>query len=482
MKMSKKIAFIFTAVILLAVLVGNLIAFMSCQSEEEPPVVSETTTADTITEAETTATAVENTYVRPEMYNHEVMGEGIGVNPGRVVWAHNPDSYDWDGKGFFWNSNNFNYDIVQKMMNDSVTSLAGGKDTYESWDMIFKSHNQTRGIDAGYVRGQKIAIKVNMNGIGDFKGQTNSSFTAPIPVQSLLVSLVTYAGVDPSDITVFDASRVIPDYMQEICGTGILKGVSFKYNDQGGANDCTPDMSFPIVWSENFEGDTCYLPTCLTEADYLIVFSNIKGHDLAGVTLSAKNHFGTIMNTSRNNPPQAANIHGYATAHDYSFGEGWTWEQRPMNTYTVLTDFFANKHIGEKTVLYLLDAFAVAHTQSVQLTSDMKWTQAPFNGDWTSSLFISQDPVALDSVGTDFIANEPTMPYYEKIANGEMTHENYLHEAAQANNAPSGTVYKNGDGVTVGSLGTHEHWNNPDEKLYSRNLGHDYGIELVKIN
>jgi len=467
--MNKKIAFIFITVILITIIVGNV---MSCQDKEE--IVSEETTT-TVTET-TVAEKIIEAYVRPEMYGHEVMGEGIGAHPGRVVWAHNPDSYDWDGKGFYWNSNNFDYDIIQKMTNDSITELGG-------WDAIFTSHNQQkRGTDGGYIKGQKIAIKVNMNGIGDFKGQTNSSFTAPIPVKALLVSLVTNAGVDPSDITVFDASRVIPDYMQEICGTGVLKGVNFKYNDPGTDHDCIPDMSFPIVWSEDFEGDVCYLPTCLTEATYMIDFANLKGHDLAGVTLSAKNHFGTIMNTSRNNPPQAAGIHGFATAHTYSFGEGWTWEQRPMNTYTVLVDFFANKHIGEKTVLYVLDAFAVAQTQSVQLSLDMKWTQEPFNNDWPSSLLMSQDPVALDSVGVDLIANEPTMPYYKKIMDGEMTHENYIHEAAQAGNAPSGTVYKNGDGVAVGSLGVHEHWNNPDEKLYSRNLGFDYGIELIKIN
>jgi hypothetical protein len=30
-------------------------------------------------------------------------------------------------------------------------------------------------------------------------------------------------------------------------------------------------------------------------------------------------------------------------------------------------------------------------------------------------------------------------------------------------------------------LGTHEHWNNPTDKQYSRNLGTGKGIELVSI-
>ncbi len=47
--------------------------------------------------------------------------------------------------------------------------------------------------------------------------------------------------------------------------------------------------------------------------------------------------------------------------------------------------------------------------------------------------------------------------------------------------APSGNVYKNGNGKRVTNLGVHEHWNNPVSKKYSRNLGKKEGIELVKV-
>ncbi len=47
--------------------------------------------------------------------------------------------------------------------------------------------------------------------------------------------------------------------------------------------------------------------------------------------------------------------------------------------------------------------------------------------------------------------------------------------------APSGNVYKNGNGKKVTNLGVHEHWNNPVSKKYSRNLGKKEGIELVKV-
>jgi hypothetical protein len=58
--------------------------------------------------------------------------------------------------------------------------------------------------------------------------------------------------------------------------------------------------------------------------------------------------------------------------------------------------------------------------------------------------------------------------------------DNYLHEAALADNPPSGMVYNPGARVDhLQSLGVHEHWNSFTDKQYSRNLGTGDGIELV---
>ena len=60
--------------------------------------------------------------------------------------------------------------------------------------------------------------------------------------------------------------------------------------------------------------------------------------------------------------------------------------------------------------------------------------------------------------------------------------EDYLHEAAEANNPASGTFYDpDNDGNSLASLGVHEHWNNPTDKQYSRNLGTGNGIELLAL-
>ncbi len=55
-----------------------------------------------------------------------------------------------------------------------------------------------------------------------------------------------------------------------------------------------------------------------------------------------------------------------------------------------------------------------------------------------------------------------------------------LDEAALAHDPPSGTLYDpDGDSTPLRSLGVHEHWNNPADRQYSRNLGTGKGIELV---
>ncbi len=105
-----------------------------------------------------------------------------------------------------------------------------------------------------------------------------------------------------------------------------------------------------------------------------------------------------------------------------------------------------------------------------------KWKSAPFNDAWPSSIFMSLDGVAIDSVGFDFLTSE--WAHLVDIANAD----NYLREAALANDPPSKTFYDpERDGVRCRSLGVYEHWNNATEKKYSRNLGREQGIELFRV-
>ncbi len=395
---------------------------------------------------------------------HEPYGESVGAMPGRVVWAHEPDSVEWDGAGYWWEPDHFDERVIQNMVDSSIAKLGGERTAAEGWNVLFVSRNERNGDSGGYKQGEKIAIKANINGSAvmdnDTSGRTQMSYTNPVLLKTLLVSLVKEAGVAPTDITVYDVSRLFPDYMVQMCSEGILQGINFVGRDNGKA-----DESAPIVWSREFSGRVNYLPTCVTEAKYMINLANLKGHSY-GITLCGKNHFGSFINGNAMRPPEGANLHQWLTRNE-------------MGIYSPLADLMANKHLGGKTVLYMLDAIICATSEGASITgSNAKWQQAPFDNDYTSSIFVSQDPVAIDSVGIDFLTNEPTIIGHNNAAN-DPTVENYLHEAGLIENAPSGIVYTDSFGKTIKNLGVHEHWNNPEDKQYSRNLGKNEGIELV---
>ncbi len=86
--------------------------------------------------------------------------------------------------------------------------------------------------------------------------------------------------------------------------------------------------------------------------------------------------------------------------------------------------------------------------------------------------------MAIDSVGFDFLYTE-----WDDAPHKSGTTD-FLVEAALADNPPSGTFYDPdhaGNVERLKSLGVHEHWNNPTDMQYSRNLGTGEGIELVKL-
>ncbi len=398
---------------------------------------------------------------------HAAYGTGVGAMPGRVVWAHDPACVAWDGSGYWWQPEHFDGSAILQMVGDSIAALGGQETAADGWNALFVAHNAAHGKVGGYTKGEKIAIKANINGSGlfddDDSGQTRMSYTNPVLLQALLTCLVREGGVDPADITVYDVSRIFPAYMVELCTAGELNGVRFV-----GRNNGTADEAAPLHWSHPFSGAVNYLPTCVTEATYLINLANLKGHSY-GITLCGKNHFGSFLNGNALRPPEGANLHQWLTKSE-------------MGIYSPLVDLMANADLGGKTVLYMLDAILCAPSEGASITADnAKWQQTPFDGGYTASVLVSQDPVAIDSVGADFLNNEPAVTGNNRAA-ADITNENYLHEAGLVADAPSGTTYTDPDGHAVANLGVHEHWNNATEKLYGRDLGNEEGIELVQIH
>jgi len=458
------------------------------------------------------------------------IGIAKGIHPGRVIWALDPNATNWDGvlsEKRWWENDCTNFDVVNKMLCDSIKALAGEKTEAASWDAIFKYYNATKGTgNVGYQPGEKIAIKINLttenawqqkvnpvtydktsdmvNDLGVIYDERNRIDNSPQMTLALLRQLVYIAGVAQSDITIGDPTGMFPNFMYNYLHAEFPDVV---YMDNYGGPYTNPpsqykrrrvefDMNAPFNWStaQASGKKQDYIPICFSQAKYIINFAILKGHEIGGVTLCAKNHYGSLIrspygyvrkdNFNQNNP---INSHWPFYAPDdppYYTHHHDLQNNRGQGLYRPLVDLMAHPDLGGKTVLYLVDGLFAGY---YAMSHPNKWQSQPFNDDWPSSLFLSQDPVAIDSVCYDFLYEE--WPDVVTGGSGEPgsllgTAEDYLIEAALADNPPSGTSYDfdpDNTTTTIQSLGTHEHWNNAAEKKYSRNLGFGNGIELVTV-
>ncbi|MGD0037706.1 MAG: hypothetical protein ABSC53_10490 [Bacteroidota bacterium] len=111
-----------------------------------------------------------------------------------------------------------------------------------------------------------------------------------------------------------------------------------------------------------------------------------------------------------------------------------------------------------------------------------KWKMSPFNNEYTLSIFVSLDPVAIESVGYDFLRSKFTVESGWDHSVQMPGVDDFLRQAADSANWPKGIKYNpNGTGQYIASLDEHEHLNNSTEKKYSRNLSTTgTGIELIE--
>jgi hypothetical protein len=422
------------------------------------------------------------------------LGTATGIFPGRVTWMWDPAATSWNGSsGTWWSDSNTNQTVVDSMLSNSLRALAGKSDDAQAWDALFKYFNERHGKDpTGYQAGEKIAIKINLNLINSTANPGNISFPSPHMVLALLRQLVQQAGVAAADITFYDSNRIVPNAILTKCKNEFPDVHFMGWSALTDREKYVRDTTY-VHWSEKLimeltGGHTAYLPTVVTEAAYIISMANFKAHRYMGVTFCAKNHFGTFSadypdGSPYSNAPHAVGLHPYTAVHDIIIQDSpeWSFYGRPMGTYNTLVDLMGHKDIGLKTVLFMIDALYGVESEQAPVSTNSKWQTAPFNNDWTSSLFLSQDNIAIESVGLDFYRTEqavnPSMIYVYGAV------DNYLHEGSQAGSPPSGTVYDpEGDGTHLQSLGVHEHWNNSADKQYSRNLQSGEGIELVQVH
>ncbi|NLZ05832.1 MAG: DUF362 domain-containing protein [Phycisphaerae bacterium] len=442
---------------------------------------------------------------------HEPIGQAKGIHPGRVVWVHDPDATDWDGYDSperWWQDGCTDPVVVERMVSQAIRGVAGRASDAAAWDAIFRHFNNSRGKgDVSYHPGEKIAVKINLTTCNAAGGDVNpytydkkSSVmnridNSPQISLSLLRQLVHIVGVDQSDITIGDPTGMVPNHYWEMVHPE-FPDVHYLDNYGGSGRTRAEFSDVPLYWSTPEANGKVqdYLPTAFAEADYIVNFAILKGHS-SGITLCAKNHYGSLIRTpDRYRRPELPGLPGQGMRYDYynmhyslpNAGQSPPWSPG-TGRHRALVDLMGHSELGGKTVLHLIDGLFGGYYWEAH---PYKWNLPPFNGDWPSSIFASQDPVAIDSVGYDFVNAEwPDVVRYGRSPSPKYDMqggaEDYLHEAALANDPCSGTFYDPdhaGDVARLESLGVHEHWDNEIDKQYSRNLGTSEGIELVLLH
>jgi len=425
---------------------------------------------------------------------NDPMGTARGIFPGRVVWVHDPGATRDDcnptlyGHGWFLNENN-NQAVIDRMVSTVLRSVSGEASDRASWEAVFKFYNQQHGKGpVDYQAGEKILIKTNATSAWSGNYQTsdlsdvyNSSYgiseTSPQLVLSVLRQLIHTVGVAEGDIYVGDPMKHIYKHCYDIWHSE-FPNVNYLDHDYGAEKGRVKAVANPApslfysdrgrVLGSAYKNETIY--KIFDDAEYLINLPTMKAHSYAGVTMFAKNHFGSQTRSS------ASHLHKGLVA---TVDRGVV-TRGGYGLYRVQVDLMGHKVLGGKNLIYLMDAL---WSSDFEIGPPVKWQMPPFNNDWTSSLFASLDPVAIESVGYDFLHTEFTG------AGGRYSYaqmpgtDDYLHQAASPANWPANITYDpENDGTPIACLGVHEHWNNSIDKQYSRNLGTGDGIELLKFD
>ena len=262
---------------------------------------------------------------------NQPMGIAQGIFPGRVVWVHNQNAVNQNCNPSllnhaWWMAENNNQSTIDSMVSAAIDSLTGQKSDSAAWQALFQYNNAARGKGSvGYVAGEKIFIKINECSAwgGNFNptdlSKVNGSWygmseTSPAMALSVIHQLVDIVHVAQTDIYIGDPIRNIykewytqwqPKYPNvHYLGHDNYSNLGreqvhpsqtalIHYSDRGTVlhpNSNSYSLA-TLDTTKKIWNDTLY--SIFDNAEYLINLPQLKGHMRAGMTLFAKNHFGS---------------------------------------------------------------------------------------------------------------------------------------------------------------------------------------------
>lgn len=314
----------------------------------------------------------------------------------RVVAVHDSNATNWDFSTG-WYGDYVDQSIVDEMVNTGIMELTETKTIGDAW----------RTLIPNYVSGEKIAIKVNFNDSSSYNDSHNKIDALMHPINPIIAGLKKI-GVQEPDIWIYDALRPIPNrFINKCIYKGILYYDFFGLNGRNKATFNSTSSESNIKFS-NKNIRPHKLTDVITNANYVINIPIIKRHGGSGVTLSMKNHLGSL------NPSTRTSIENIPDIHDYIY----LYSKNYNSNYNPLVDININPNIKNKIVLIVGDGLYGNWYSNNQ--EPRKWKT--FNNKALNTLFFSRNPVVIDSVMYDFLSAETFIDHGS---------DDYLHIAAR---------------------------------------------------
>lgn len=328
---------------------------------------------------------------------------GKGTRP-RVVRVFNKKASAWDYLSAPY-IDYIDYAVVKDMLSRGLMELTGKENAGEAWRHIIKP----------YKPGDKIVIKPNLNNTKI--GYAKAIMTSPQVITAVVETLLE-SGFQSSDITVYDlTARGNADIMSWLkrypIGVVFGRDISSLADKVMARLYLSPrdaDRSAPVdarhdVRSKDGTHVTCYIPNVVTGAAHIINVPVFKAHQFVLQSSSLKNHFGTVRFS--NFSPYPVPLHGDGIEKN-------------------IVDINRQRNIRDKTRIIIADGIlgAPLFFREGYARTPSRWKTLK-TGPTPNSLFLSADPVALESVTADYVIREQEERGYAPYSH------NYLHDAME---------------------------------------------------
>ncbi len=321
-------------------------------------------------------------------------------NPGVISKDNNHDTYLDFIKG----------EKLDEMLAEGIREFTMQKDLKKAWLEILTN----------YKKGDKIAIKPNFNSLNHGYKFT---ITAPQLINSVVKQLVEVVGARPDDMFIYDLCKKIPEdivrkrinyplnYVERMDSTSIFDKMKSRLHYGLSSADTSSEIKMrEKITDEKGNLVKCYIPKVVSQVQHIINLPLLTNHIYIANSGALKNHYGTVRFSNFNSYPGV--LHGSV-----------------LNKSVV--DINQHPQIKNKTRIIIADGLFGVFDRG---EGEGKGVWKSFNNDFPKSIFISKDPVAIDSVMASITIKEREINKF-KILSTE-----YLEDAM--NNGLG--VYENG--------------------------------------